>query len=112
MEYFGHIIHEHGLHPTKGKIKAIQEAPQPRNVAELRSFLGIINYYSKFLANLSAKLTLLCQSLKKGVRWQWKEQHAKAFANAKSALQDDTLLVHYDSAHPLFWVCEMHHPMA
>lgn len=53
VEYLGHIIDESGLHPTEEKVKAIQEAPAPKNLAELRSFLGIINYYSRFLPNLS-----------------------------------------------------------
>ena len=69
-------------------------------MSELRSFLGIINYY-KFLSKLSTTLTLLYHLLKKGVRWHWKSQHAKAFAKAKRALQGDTLLVHYDRTHPL-----------
>ena len=106
VEYLGHIIDEQGLHPTKEKVKAIQEAPQPHNVAELRSFFGIINYYGKFLPNLSAKLTPLYQLLKKNVKWQWNKQHATAFATAKNALQDDTLLVHYDSTRPLVLACD------
>jgi hypothetical protein len=43
IEYLGHIIDEEGLRPTEEKVKAIKEAPKPKNVAELRSFLGIIN---------------------------------------------------------------------
>ena len=42
VEYLGHVIDGLGLHPTKDKVKAIQEAQQPHNVTELRSFLGII----------------------------------------------------------------------
>ena len=96
VEYLGHMIDGNGIHPTKGKVKAIQEAPQPRNVTELRSFLGIINYYGKFLPNLSTKLAPLYQLLKRGVKWQWDKPHADAVAVAKNALQDDTLLVYYD----------------
>ena len=106
VEYLGHVINGLELHPTKDKVKAIQEARQPRNVTELRSFLGIINYYSKFLPNLSAKLAPLYQLLRKGIKWQWNKQHATAFTTAKSALQDDTLLVHYDSTRPLVLACD------
>ena len=106
VEYLGHVIDESGLHPTKEKVKAIQETPQPHNVTELRSFLGIINYYSKFLPNLSVTLSPLYHLLKKGVKWQWNEQHTTAFAKAKSALQDDSLLVHYDSTRPLVVACD------
>ena len=58
VEYLGHVIDENGLHPTKEKVKAIQETPQPRNVAELRSFLGIINYYTKIVSHVVTTLPL------------------------------------------------------
>ena len=45
VEYLGHVIDSAGLYPTKAKVKAITEAPAPRNVTELHSFLGLINYY-------------------------------------------------------------------
>jgi len=69
--------------------------------------LGIINYYAGFLPNLSGKLTQLYQLLKKKAKWQWNKQHATAFAAAKSALQDDTLLVHYDNTCPLVLACDV-----
>ena len=53
VEYLGHVIDADGLHPTESKIKAIKEEPSPSNVTQLRSFLGIINYYRHFLPNLS-----------------------------------------------------------
>ena len=48
VEYLGHIIDQHGLHPSPDKIRAIKEAPEPRNITELKSFLGLLNYYRKF----------------------------------------------------------------
>ena len=68
VEFFGHIIDERGLHPTKDKIIAIQEAPQPKNVTELKSFLGLLNYYSKFLPSLSSTLAPLYTLLQKRKR--------------------------------------------
>ena len=56
VEYLGHNISAEGLRPTKEKIRAIQEAPAPCNVSQLRSFLGLLNYYGKFLPNLSSIL--------------------------------------------------------
>ena len=72
IEYVGHVIDESGLHPTQGKVKAIQEAPEPKNLAELRSFLGMINYYSRFLPNLSHQLAPLYKLLKRTICWNWK----------------------------------------
>ena len=68
VEYLGYVIDEQGLHPTEEKVVAIRDAPKPRNVSELRAFLGIINYYSKFLPNLSTRLSPLYKLLQKKVR--------------------------------------------
>ena len=53
VQYLGHIIESDGLHATDAKLQAIVEAPSPRNVPELRSFLALLNYYGRFIPNLS-----------------------------------------------------------
>lgn len=106
IEYLGHIIDQDGLHPTKEKVQAIQEAPKPQNVGELRSFFGIINYYNRFLPKLSSKLAPLYRLLQKDVKWTWGTEQDKAFEAAKRALQDDSLLVHYDESKPLILACD------
>lgn len=57
--YLGHRIDAQGLHPLTEKVKAIQEAPKPNNVSELKAYLGLLSYYSKFLPNLSTTLAPL-----------------------------------------------------
>ena len=52
VEYIGHCIDVSGLHTLASKVKAVQEAPQPRNVQQLY-FLGLLHYYGKFLPNLA-----------------------------------------------------------
>ena len=94
-----------GLHPTMEKVKAIQDAPKPKNVAELRSFLRIINYYSRFLPNLSAQLAPMYTLLCKQSQWSWTAEQDSAFQMAKNALQVDSLLVHYDDSKPLVLTC-------
>ena len=56
IDYLGHMIDATGIYPLPGKVQAIQEAPAPQSVKELKSYLGLISYYSKFLPNLSATL--------------------------------------------------------
>ena len=58
VEYLGHSISKEGLQPTAEKVRAITEAPQPTNVSELKAFLGLVNYYGKFMQNLSTVLAL------------------------------------------------------
>ena len=63
VTYLRHKIDSEGVHPTQDKVKAIQEAPAPENVNELKAYLGLLNYYHKFLPNLSseiAPLYMLC----------------------------------------------------
>ena len=105
IEYLGHI-NQDGLHPTKEKVQAIQEAPTPRNVGELRLFFGIINYYSRFLPNLSTKLAPLYRLLQKDTKWTWGKEQQKTFEAANRALPADSLLVHYDESKALVLACD------
>ena len=59
VECLGHIIDSTGLHPSPAKVQANQKAPAPKNITELRAFLGLINYYHNFLPNLSSILSSL-----------------------------------------------------
>ncbi|CAL9701112.1 unnamed protein product [Knipowitschia caucasica] len=56
ITYCGHTIDAQGLHKCKEKINAVMKAPQPQDVQQLRSFLGFINYYHRFMPNLSTVL--------------------------------------------------------
>ena len=63
--YLGYIINKNGVHVCQEKIKPILECPTPTSVAELRSFLGMMNYYGQFLPNLSTIQAPLSNLLKK-----------------------------------------------
>ncbi len=79
VEYLGHVIDEDGLHPSNEKIRAIQEAPEPKNVSELKSFLGLLNYYGKFLPNLAIVLSPFYRLLQKNVKWSWTSEQITTF---------------------------------
>ena len=49
VEYLGHIIDAKGLHPSEAKVRAIRDAPSPTNITELKSFLGLLNYYHSLI---------------------------------------------------------------
>ena len=96
ISYLGHTINSQGLAPDKKKVMAIQAAPEPKNVTELRSFLGMITYYGRFLLKLASRLAPLCQLLPQNVRWQWKDEHKEAFRRVKKALQSSQVMIHFD----------------
>ena len=106
IEYLGHRITKEGLKPTQLKVRAIAQAPRPKNVSELKAFLGLANYYGKFLPNLSTTLALLHKLLRKGARYQWSQNRQSAFDIVKSQLASSKVLVHYDSDIDLVLSCD------
>ena len=81
VEYLGHRISAAGLHPSEEKVRAIVDAPVPKDVTQLRSFLGLLNYYGKFLPQLPSTLAPLYALLQKkqasGLREQLKTKHSR-----------------------------------
>ena len=106
VTYLGHRIDLHGLHPVEEKVKALQEVPVPKNVTELKSFLGMLSYYSKFLPNLSSELAPLHKLLKQSVPWKWKTEQQEAFVKAKKLLSSSQLLVHFDPKLEIRLACD------
>lgn len=106
VTYLGHRIDREGLHPSERKMEAIMQAPAPQNVQELRSFLGLITYYRSFLPNVSTLLALVCQLLQQNAMWRWTALEKEPFSNAKSALKNSDLLVHFDPTKELVLACD------
>ncbi len=79
VEYLGHRIDKEGLQPTDEKVAATVNAPNPNNVTELRSFLDLLNYYGRFLQNLSSRLQPLHNLLKQKKPWSWTVACHRAF---------------------------------
>ena len=106
VEYLGYKISEKGLQPTEDKVEAVHKASAPTDVSQLKSFLGLVNYYGKFLPDLSTVLAPLYKLLQKGTQWSWGEAQQKAFEKMKSLLTSDRLLVHYDPDQELVLACD------
>lgn len=83
MEYLGHMIDASGLHKSTDKLRAFAEAPAPININQLRSFLGLVNYYARFVPNLSTLIHPLNAMLHKEAKWKWSSEFEKAFQDVK-----------------------------
>ena len=106
VSFLGHRIDGEGVHPLPDKVNAIKNAPTPQNVRQLKSYLGILSYYSKYLPNLSSTLAPLYQLLCKNNKWRWSEVESKAFEHSKSLLTSESLLVHWNPSLPLVLSCD------
>ena len=96
VTYCGYVITGDGIQPVAAKVDAIKNAPEPKNVSQVRAFLGMLNYYLRFLPDVATVLEPLHQLLRKGEKWKWLEEQQTAFDKAKELLQSADLLVHFD----------------
>ncbi|WP_406707145.1 Ty3/Gypsy family RNase HI domain-containing protein, partial [Sodalis sp.] len=95
-KFLGHIISERGVKPDPSKIDAIVRVQPSANQKELRSFLGMVNYYRKFLPNVANIISPLIQLLKKGIPSHFCEEHRDSFRKCKQALTEEPVLMFPD----------------
>ena len=95
LDYLGHKVTKNGISPLPSRIQAINEFPTPKNRGDLQRFLGMINYYHRFLPGIASKLAPLhVASTGRGKEITWTPQCQQAFEEAKGALSANTLLHH------------------
>lgn len=98
IKYLGHLLDQHGTRPDPAKIESIKMMPAPTDVSGVRSFLGAINYYGKFVPNMRALRYPLDELLKAGAKFDWTPDCERAFNKFKEILSSDLLLTHYNPA--------------
>ena len=96
VKYLGHRLTAEGIQPLQNKIDAIVKAPKPRDVTELKSFIGMVNFYGKFIKNMSAELHPLYKLLQVKEKWHWGKEQNQAFEYAKRSVASADILTHYD----------------
>ena len=97
----GHIISADVLKPSPHKIKAVSESPSPSKISELKSFLGLVYYYGKFLPDSATRLAPLYKLLKHEEPWNWSTQQQEAFQYVKESLLNPHTLAYYDETKPI-----------
>lgn len=101
VRYLGHTISAAGVSTSGDKVEAIVKMPRPTDKKSLESFLGMVNYYSKFIdkfSYISYPLNLLRRT---GVEFNWSAECEAAFISLKNALKSAPVLVHYDLKLPV-----------
>ena len=101
VRYLGHRINASGIQPSEDKVRAILEARAPTSLQELRAFLGMIRYYSRFLPRLSTVAAPLYKLEKKDAMWEWGESQQISFQRCKDLLAAAPVLAHYQPDAPL-----------
>lgn len=101
VQYLGHVVSAMGIEPLRERVEALLLAPEPENVDHVRSFLGKVNFYEKFIPNRADLLEPLHRLLPHDAQWTWGDEQAGAYKAVKELLCSSPLLVHYSLELPL-----------
>ncbi|XP_055918537.1 uncharacterized protein K02A2.6-like [Eupeodes corollae] len=101
LKYLGHILNKNGLRPDPDKIQRIKTMPAPTNITELRSFLGAVNYYGKFVKQMREIRAPLDNLLRDNVEFVWSKECQQSFEKFKAILSSELLLTHYNPNLPI-----------
>lgn len=101
VEYFAFVVNKDGIQPSPQKIEAIKALKDPQSKKELQSWLGIVNYYRKFIPDMSTIVQPLTVLLADNVNWNWTVECHSACEKVKEALVSSEVLVHYDPKKPV-----------
>ena len=98
LEFLRHHVDKDGIRPLETKVQAIKDYPQPTSQCELHQFLGLINFYYRFVPEcariLQPRNNLLAAVTKRNANLPWTEHHTSAFRTIKEALANASLLHH------------------
>jgi len=96
VKYLGLIITRDGIKMDPAKVAAIQEWESPRNIRDVRAFLGFTNFYRRFIAHFSKVVKPLVELTKKGMKFQWSSACEQAFQELKKRFVTAPILAHFD----------------
>ena len=92
IHYLGHIISKEGISVDPKKIEAIMNWPTPRNVIDVRSFMGLVRYYMRFIEGFSKVSHAITSLQKKGIKFEWTPRCEESFQQLKSLLTSASIL--------------------
>ncbi|CAH8462024.1 unnamed protein product [Schistosoma rodhaini] len=101
VKYLGFIFDAAGRRPDPENIRAIRTMPTPTNISTLRSFLGLVSYYSAFVPSMHDIRAPLNYLLDKDISWNWTKECENAFCKLKTIISSELLLTHYDPSLPI-----------
>ncbi|XP_054277868.1 uncharacterized protein K02A2.6-like [Macrosteles quadrilineatus] len=106
VNYLGLCISKDGISTNQDKIKPIVDMHEPQNIKQLESFIGMANFYSKFIPNFSEICAPLNKLRQKSVQWTWTKQCSQSINRIKDALVSTPILVPFNGELPIVVVAD------
>jgi len=92
VEFLGVIISPKGVEMQKEKIEGVLNWPVPRNIKEVQKFLGLANYYRRFIKDFAKIAAPLHVLVRKEQKWKWEEEQKEVFGRLKRAFTTEPIL--------------------
>ena len=104
--YLGHLIHGNTIKPNPDKVSALRQLAPPTNRQQLLHFVGLINWFKRFIPNLAQHAACLYQLTSKSAIWNWTVQHQDAFQHLKNVLASAPVVHMPDFQQPFILMCD------
>ena len=101
ITYLGEKIGVHGNQPDPEKVKAVVNMPNPNCKTDVQRMLGLVNYLTKFVPNLSVQTSNMRQLLKDNIEWSWEHEHQVEWNSIKDSLKQEPVLKFFDPQLPI-----------
>jgi hypothetical protein len=106
VAFLGHVISPEGITMDPGKVRDVLGLRPPKSVHQVRSFLGLVGYYERFILKFSKIVKLITELLKKGNKYVWSKDCDEAFLTLKKLLTTSPVLAQRDIAKPFDVYCD------
>ena len=106
LQYIGHRLTTQGVKPDPAKVTAIKEMAEPTSAQEVRRFLGMANYLSRFLPSLSQISEPLRKLTEQEAAFHWGSNEEAAFKQIKNLMCSEKVLAYYDGSKPIVIQCD------
>ena len=81
--FLGVVIGSNGIEMEEEKVDGVLSWPEPKNVKDIRKFMGLANYYRRFIKDFAQVARPINMLMRKDVKWQWRVEQQKAFDELK-----------------------------
>jgi len=96
VEFLGVVIGPKGVEMQKEKMEGVLNWPAPRNIKEVQKFLGLANYYRRFIKDFARVVAPLHVLVRKEQKWKWEKEQEKAFGKLKAVFTTEPVLAILD----------------
>jgi hypothetical protein len=106
VSFLDHIIFEGGISIDPGKVKDVLSWNTPQNISDIRSFLGLVGYYRRFIEGFSKIFKPVMELLAKGKTFEWTPRRAASLQELKKRLTTTPVLMMFDVERPFSIYCD------